>query len=123
MSIRKHLLCVASIYALLGLTHAVPGTVVAVTQWQQAQHYSGVGEGISLMFAAFGVLAIGISLIYFRVSIVYFYTAFGRLFLPGRVAVVLSMIVGFPYGIAAGAYALCARNKHLKKEEEAEPEN
>ncbi|MFO7938109.1 MAG: hypothetical protein R6V06_10965 [Kiritimatiellia bacterium] len=123
MRTRTHLFCVAWIYALLGLIHVVPGTVFAVTYWQQAQQYSGVGEGISLMFTAFGVLAIGISLIYFRVSLVYFYTAFGRLFFPGRVAVVLTMIIGFPYGSAAGAYALYVRNKHMMITEGTEPEN
>jgi len=117
------MLCVAWIYSLLGLIHVVPGTIFAVTYWQQAQQYSGVGEGISLIFAALGVLAIGISLIYFRVSLIYFYTAFGRLFFPGRVAVVLSMIFGFPYGTVAGAYALYVRNRHMITTEEAKPEN
>lgn len=123
MSMRKHLLCVAWIFVALGLIHVVPGTLFAVAQWRQAQGFSGVGEGISLIFAAFGVLAMGVSLIYFRVALVYFRTASGRLFFPGRVAVVLSMIMGFPYGTAAGAYALYVRNKHMLNTEEAEPEN
>lgn len=101
----------------------MPGTLFAVTYWKQAQRLSGVGEGVSLFFAAFGVLAIGISLIYFRVALVYFHTASGRLFFPGRVAVVLSMIMGFPYGTAAGAYALYIRSKHMLNTEGAEPEN
>jgi hypothetical protein len=121
VSIRKHLLCVVWVFTALGLIHLVPGTLFAANYWQQAQRFSGVGEGISLFFAAFGFLAIGISLIYFRVAIVYFYTASGRLFFPGRVAVVLSMIMGFPYGTAAGAYALYVRSKHMLNTEAAEP--
>ena len=114
MNTRTHLLTVGWIYIGLGLLHLLPGAAIALEQWGAMRRYSGtLGEGIALMIFALGVLGAALSLVYFRVAAVYFGTATGARIIPPRTAVIILMILGIPYGTAAGIYALFVRRRLL----------
>lgn len=123
MRIRKHLFCIVGLYSVLGLICLVPGISFFLDYWRDVNTYSGVGEAIALLFAIGGLVMIGISLIYFRVAYVYYRVASGKKRRPGRVAVILSMIIGFPYGTLAGVYALYVRNRYALSQQETEQED
>ena len=110
MNTRKHSLYVAWIFVVLALIHIVPGTLLLVEQLLKSDPFSG----LFMLYFYLGVMMIGISLVYFWIARLYFKTACGKLLFPGRVAVFFVMIFGFPYGTAAGAYALYVRNKHMR---------
>ncbi len=116
----NHLRIVAWTSLVFAVLYFVPGLLFAAEQWKNMQRFSGVGEGLSLMFFIGAVFVVTISLFYFRIASAYFQTAAGKLLFPDRGAVIFVMILGFPYGTALGAYALYARKQHMLNQEDAE---
>jgi len=94
---------------------------MAVEQWGEMQTYSGtLGEGIALALFILGLLGVAWSMLYLRVAIVYFGAARGsRTEIPST-AVITLMVLGIPYGTAAGVYALFVRRRVLGIEDPRE---
>ena len=125
MKSQKHLIIAAWIFIVFSLLSMLPGiSILVMISLDAALFLSGPSydKGLSWLLLFMGVYSVIMSLFYFRLTVVYFRTAAGKLLVPPRWVVFFVMIFGFPYGTAAGAYALYARHKHIRHLEEAEPE-